>query len=212
MGTLGHNRQKISLFEHGTAKPIYIMSTLNYSWNVRGTLNGNFVGASGTTASVDGVAEVHGTAGEGAPFDHSSWIWAGMAHYGLGWMKGGHKVNPCGGTATRRRAPGLSRPGPNTPSLSPRATTTSGTEPPSNSNSTTAPSTPATGKWTSTSENPWTRCPTHTLSSSGPRPGIPSPTTGTSTKERKSNSLHTTRSNRLNTDFKTTELRAATAG
>merc|ERR1712121_494913 len=78
------------------------------------------------------------------------------------------------------------------------ATTTSGTEPPSNSNSTTAPSTPATGKWTSTSENPWTRCPTHTLSSSGPRPGIPSPTTGTSTKERKSNSLHTTRSNRLN--------------
>merc|ERR1712033_72818 len=95
MGTLGHNRQKISLFEHGTAKPIYIMSTLNYSWNVRGTLNGNFVGASGTTASVDGVAEVHGTAGEGAPFDHSSWIWAGMAHYGLGWMKGGHKVNPC---------------------------------------------------------------------------------------------------------------------
>merc|ERR1712137_399923 len=95
MGTLGHNRQKISLLETGTAKPIYIMSTLNYSWNVRGTLNGNFVGASGTTASVDGVAEVHGTAGEGAPFDHSSWIWAGMAHYGLGWMKGGHKVNPC---------------------------------------------------------------------------------------------------------------------
>merc|ERR1712142_652743 len=71
MGTLGHNRQKISLLETGTAKPIYIMSTLNYSWNVRGTLNGNFVGASGTTASVDGVAEVHGTAGEG------------------------HKVNPC---------------------------------------------------------------------------------------------------------------------
>merc|ERR1712042_384477 len=76
-------------------KPTDTMSTLNYSWNVRGTLNGNFVGASGTTASVDGVAEVHGTAGEGAPFDHSSWIWAGMAHYGLGWMKGGHKVNPC---------------------------------------------------------------------------------------------------------------------
>merc|ERR1711931_231374 len=76
-------------------KPTDTMSTLNYSWNVRGTLNGNFVGASGTTASVDGVADVNGTAGEGAPFDHSSWIWAGMAHYGLGWMKGGHKVNPC---------------------------------------------------------------------------------------------------------------------
>ena len=55
---------------------------------MRGTLNGNFIGASGTTASVDGVADVNGTAGEGAPFDHSSWIWAGMAHYGLGWMKG----------------------------------------------------------------------------------------------------------------------------
>jgi len=76
-------------------KPTDIMSTLTYTWNVRGTLNGNFIGASGTTASVDGVADVNGTAGEGAPFDHSSWIWAGMAHYGLGWMKGGHKVNPC---------------------------------------------------------------------------------------------------------------------
>ena len=69
------------------------LATQNYSWNVRGTFNGNFVGASGTTASVDGVAEVHGTAGEGAPFDHSSWIWAGMAHYGLGWMKG--ESNTC---------------------------------------------------------------------------------------------------------------------
>merc|ERR1712033_11060 len=46
-----------------------IMSTLSYTWNVRGTLNGNFIGASGTTASVDGVADVNGTAGEGAPFD-----------------------------------------------------------------------------------------------------------------------------------------------
>merc|ERR1711872_642172 len=102
----------------------------------------------------------------------------------------------CGGTATRRRELGLSRPGPSTPSLSPRATTTSGTEPPSNSNSTTALSTLATGKWTSTSENPWTRCPTHTLSSSGPRPGIPSPTTGISTRERRLNNPLTTRSSR----------------
>merc|ERR1712200_37098 len=59
------------------------MSTLTYSWNVRGTFNGDFVGASGTTAS------------EGAPFNHSSWIWGGLGHYGLGFMKGGHKVNPC---------------------------------------------------------------------------------------------------------------------
>merc|ERR1711872_695368 len=102
----------------------------------------------------------------------------------------------CGGTATRRRALGSSRPGPSTPSLSPRATTTSGTEPPSNSNSMTAPSTLATGKWTFTSENLWTRCPTHTLSSSGPRPGIPSPTTGISTRERRSNNPLTTRSSR----------------
>merc|ERR1712137_1067863 len=98
--------------------------------------------------------------------------------------------------ATRRRELGSSRPGPSTPSLSPRATTTSGTEPPSNSNLTTAPSTLATGKWTSISENPWIRCPTHTLSSSGPRPGIPSPTTGISTRERKSNNPLTTRSSR----------------
>merc|ERR1712142_1101331 len=62
-------------------KPTDTMSTLTYTWNGRGTLNGNFIGASGTTASVDGVADVNGT--------------AGMAHYGLGWMKGGHKVNPC---------------------------------------------------------------------------------------------------------------------
>merc|ERR1712212_1079652 len=72
-----------------------IMSTLNYSWNVRGTLNGDFMSASGTTASIDGVADVHGTAGEGAPFNHSTWIWGGMVHYGLAWMKDGHKVNPC---------------------------------------------------------------------------------------------------------------------
>merc|ERR1712142_1240269 len=72
-----------------------IMSTLNYSWNVRGTLNGDFMSASGTTASIDGVADVHGTAGEGAPFNHSTWIWGGMAHYGLAWMRDGHKVNPC---------------------------------------------------------------------------------------------------------------------
>merc|ERR1712142_593777 len=72
-----------------------IMSTLNYSWNVRGTLNGDFMSASGTTASANGVADVHGTAGEGAPFNHSTWIWGGMAHYGLAWMRDGHKVNPC---------------------------------------------------------------------------------------------------------------------
>merc|ERR1712212_941222 len=71
------------------------MSTLDYSWNVRGTFNGDFISAAGTTASVDGVADVNGTAGEGSPFNHSSWIWGGMAHYGLGYMKGGHKVNPC---------------------------------------------------------------------------------------------------------------------
>merc|ERR1712142_1139551 len=71
------------------------MSTLSYSWNVRGTLNGDFMSASGTTASIDGVADVNGIAGEGAPFNHSSWIWGGMGHYGLGFMKGGHKVNPC---------------------------------------------------------------------------------------------------------------------
>merc|ERR1712142_1316046 len=109
---------------------------------------------------------------------------------------GSRPAASCGGTATRRRELGSSRPGPSTPSQSPRATTTSGTEPPSNSNSTTAPSTLSTGKWTSTSENPWTRCPTHTLSSSGPRPGIPSPTTGISTRERRSNNPLTTRSSR----------------
>ena len=55
---------------------------------MRGTFNGDFVGASGTTASKDGVADVNGTAGEGAPFNHSSWIWGGLGHYGLGFMKG----------------------------------------------------------------------------------------------------------------------------
>merc|ERR1712142_1198694 len=99
----------------------------------------------------------------------------------------------CGGTATKTRAPGSSGAGPNTPSPCPRVTATSGTEPPSNSNSTTALTTPATGKWTFTSENPLTRCPLLTSSNSSPRPGIPSPTTGTSTRERKSNSPLTTR-------------------
>merc|ERR1711970_1518789 len=71
-----------------------IMSTLNYAWNVRGTLNGDFMSASGTTASVDCIADVHGTAGEGAPFNHSTWIWGGLGHYGLAWFQGGHKDNP----------------------------------------------------------------------------------------------------------------------
>merc|ERR1712137_61520 len=71
-----------------------IMSALSYSWNVRGTLNGDFMSASGTTAVNEGVGEVHGTAGEGAPFNHSTWIWGGLGHYGLAWLKGGHKVNP----------------------------------------------------------------------------------------------------------------------
>jgi len=70
-------------------------STLSYAWNVRGTINGNFMSAAGSTASVDGVADVNGTVGEGAPLDHSAWIWGGMAHYGLGYMKGGHVENPC---------------------------------------------------------------------------------------------------------------------
>merc|ERR1711942_542515 len=70
------------------------MSTLSYAWNVHGTFNGDFMSASGTTASVDGIAEVHGTAGEGAPFNHSSWIWGGFGHYGLGYIKGGHKETP----------------------------------------------------------------------------------------------------------------------
>merc|ERR1712137_1099032 len=71
-----------------------IMSALSYSWNVRGTLNGDFMSASGTTAVNEGVGEVHGTAGEGAPFNHSTWIWGGMGHYGLAFLQGGHKVNP----------------------------------------------------------------------------------------------------------------------
>merc|ERR1712025_878345 len=71
-----------------------IMSTLSYAWNVHGTFNGDFMSASGTTASVDGIAKVHGTAGEGAPFNHSSWIWGGFGHYGLGWIKGATKRPP----------------------------------------------------------------------------------------------------------------------
>merc|ERR1719334_730848 len=67
----------------------------------------------------------------------------------------------------------------------PRVTVTSGTEAPSSLNSTTATSTAATGRWTSTSENPPPRCPPLTWSSSGPRPGPPSLTTGTSMRERR---------------------------
>merc|ERR1712002_670819 len=84
-----------------------IMSTLSYTWNVRGTVNGDFMSASGTTASVDGVAEVHGTVGEGAPLAHSTWIWGGMAHYGLGFIEGGHKENPCEKYPLARRSSSL---------------------------------------------------------------------------------------------------------
>merc|ERR1711887_500249 len=83
-----------NLVEPRAESPNIIMSTLNYAWNVRGTLNGDFMSASGTTASVDDIADVHGTAGEGAPFNHSTWIWGGLGHYGLAWFQGGHKENP----------------------------------------------------------------------------------------------------------------------
>jgi len=69
-------------------------SSLSYAWNVHGTFNGDFISASGTTTSLDGIADVYGNAGEGAPFKHSSWIWGGFGHYGLGYIKGGHKENP----------------------------------------------------------------------------------------------------------------------
>merc|ERR1711887_464759 len=170
-----------NLVEPRAESPNIIMSTLNYAWNVRGTLNGDFMSASGTTASVDGIADVHGTAGEGAPFNHSTWIWGGLGHYGLAWFQGGHKENPTGS----------SRLGPSTPSPSPRVTTTSGTEAPSNSSSTTELTTAATGKWPSISERPSSpaKCQTHTSSNSGPRPGTPNLTTGTSTRGKRWNNL-----------------------
>jgi len=71
------------------------MSSLIYSWNIRGSLNGEYLSALGTTVSVDGVAEVKGIVEEGTPLQHSSWMWSGLTHYGLAYMKGGHKVNPC---------------------------------------------------------------------------------------------------------------------
>merc|ERR1719466_212283 len=101
----------------------------------------------------------------------------------------------CCGTATKRRATGSSRLGPSTPSPSPRVTTISGTEAPSNSSSTTELTTAATGKWTSISERPSSpaKCQTHTSSNSGPRPGIPNLTTGTSTRGKRVNNLHITK-------------------
>jgi len=71
------------------------MSTLNYSWTLRGSFNGNFVSASGATDSVDGIANATGTVGEGAPLNHSAWHWGGFSHYGLGWAKDGNIENPC---------------------------------------------------------------------------------------------------------------------
>jgi len=71
------------------------MSTLNYSWALRGSFNGDFVSASGTTDSKDGIATAHGTVGDGGPFKHSVWHWGGFSHFGLGWFKDGNKENPC---------------------------------------------------------------------------------------------------------------------
>merc|ERR1712121_400044 len=89
MGTdAGGSLARTSLSDGASVRSI-MPSTLSYAWNVHGTFNGDFMSASGTTASVDG------TAGEGGPFAHSSWIWGGFGHYGLGYIKGGHKENPC---------------------------------------------------------------------------------------------------------------------
>merc|ERR1711872_591915 len=91
----------------------------------------------------------------------------------------------------KRMATGSSRLGPSTPSPSPRVTTTSGTEAPSNSSSTTELTTAATGKEKGISERPSSpaKCQTHTSSNSGPRPGIPNLTTGTSTRGKRWNNL-----------------------
>merc|ERR1719250_171690 len=97
------------------------------------------------------------------------------------------EIASCGGMATRTRAPGSSEAGLNTRLPCLKATATSGTEPPSNSNLITDLTTADIGKWTSTSENPLPRCPPHTSSSSGPRLGILSLITGTFTKEKKLN-------------------------
>jgi len=71
------------------------MSSWSYSWTLRGTFNGDFVGASGATNSVDGIANATGTVGEGAPLNHSTWFWGGFSHFGLGWIKDGGVENPC---------------------------------------------------------------------------------------------------------------------
>merc|ERR1712168_1763256 len=71
------------------------MSTLSYSWALRGTFNGDFVSASGTTDSKDGIATANGTVGDGAPLDHSVWHWGGFSHFGLGWLKDEKVENPC---------------------------------------------------------------------------------------------------------------------
>jgi len=71
------------------------MSTLSYTWSLRGSFNGNFLSASGKTDSVDGIASAEGTVGEGAPLDHSTWFWGGFSHFGLGWIKDGDTPNPC---------------------------------------------------------------------------------------------------------------------
>merc|ERR1719383_572402 len=116
--------------------------------------------------------------------DKGAWIVKSWPQYALATPKGDRHIWRCG-MATRTRVLGSSRAGPSTPLPLPRVTVTSGTEAPTSLNSTTATSTAATGRWTSTSENPTPRCPILTLLSSGPRPGPPSPTTGTSMRERR---------------------------
>merc|ERR1712002_939283 len=98
----------------------------------------------------------------------------------------------CSGTATKKRVTGSWGLGHSTPSPFPRAITTFGTEPPSNTSWTTEITTAATGKWTATSGNP-SRCPILMSSNSGTRPGIPNLITGTSTSAKKSSNPLTTK-------------------
>merc|ERR1712142_983712 len=85
-----------------------IMSTLSYTWNVRGTVNGDFMSASGTTASVDGVAEVHGTVGEGAPLAHSTMSdsTVPLARRSSSLALVSRPAALCSGTATKKRVTG----------------------------------------------------------------------------------------------------------
>jgi len=65
------------------------------AFTLRGSLNGEFLSASGRIEGIDGVAEVSAVVAEQKQLTHSTWIWGSFTRGALGFIPEGKLRNPC---------------------------------------------------------------------------------------------------------------------